>query len=251
MLSTTQILQLVLLAAIFAAAIFILAGRPKSAKGIASGPLFFISASILFLGFVVTEALFSIYYLKFVLGYGVNAALLSAAVTVILVLPFSGYTNKMIAVIRSVPFKISAPERKTSGITKQSVPEQTINPLRDRLPEILSTQNIEPDSKTESKILEQVKSEEKIYPVKEISVENDSPAANEKTPKTDVDPVISGKTESVKTADTQANAETGKSTTGNQPAKRKPRQKSAAKKPQGSQPQQNNTIGKTRGRKKK
>ncbi len=236
MLSTTQIIQLVLLAAIFAAAVSILAGRPKSAKGIASGPLFFISTSLLFLGFVVTEAVFTIYYLKFIMGYGVNAGLLSAAVVVLLFMPFTGYTQKAFAVIRSIPFKLAQPERKAKGTLKQIEKPQTI--LK--------------EDKTQELIIETIEvSGEQITAVMEVEEKDNSTRETDQALATDVVPINPAIIETSQTDKSDATSKTDNSAAGTSPLKKKPGQRSAPKKQQGSHPQQKTTGGKTRGRKKK
>ena len=251
MLSTTQILQFVLLAVIFAAALLILAGRSKTIKWLSDRQLMLIFAPALFLVIAAAEAVFSVYYLKFIFSYGINAALLSAGAVVILIFPFSGYTARAISIISSVPFKITMPVKKTAVIENQSELKQLKEKESNNLPETTTPQIIEELSRQESEISGQVRSEEKDSAVKEMTLDIIDQETDEKTIESDVAPVISGESESVITDNTQANAETGKSTTGNQPAKRKPRQKTAAKKPQGGQTQQKNTSGKTRGRKKK
>ena len=251
MLSTTQILQFVLLAVIFAAALLFLAGRSKTIKWLSDRQLMLIYAPALFLVIAAAEAVFSVYYLKFIFGYGINAALLSAGAVIILILPFSGYTARAISVIRSVPFKITMPVKKTAVIENQSELKQLQGKESTNLPETIAAQNIEEVSRPEIEISGQIKSEEKDSALEEIAVDIIDQETNEKTTGSDVAPVISGESESDITDNTQANAETGKSTTGNQPVKRKPSQKSAAKKPQGGQTHQKNTSGKTRGRRKK
>ena len=236
MLSTTQIIQLVLLAAIFAAAVSILAGRPKSAKGIASGPLFFISASLLFLGFVVTEAVFFIYYLKFIMGYGVNAGLLSAAVVVLLFIPFTGYTQRAFAVIRSIPFKLAQPERKAEATGKQIKKPLTI---------------VEEDKPKVSILTASEVSGEQIAAVMEVEEKENSIKETDQAGITEVVPVNPAVIVTVQNDVSDVTSKTDKSTAGSGPRKKKPGQRSAPKKQQGSHPQQKTTGGKTRGRKKK
>ncbi|HMT11751.1 MAG TPA: hypothetical protein PKA39_09045, partial [Ignavibacteria bacterium] len=108
-----------------------------------------------------TEAVFSVYYLKFIFGYGINAALLSAGAVIILILPFSGFTARAISVIRSVPFKITMPVKKTAVIENQSELTQLLERESTHLTETITPQSFEELSRPESEISKPVKSEEK------------------------------------------------------------------------------------------
>lgn len=172
MFSTTQILQLILLAAAFAAAVFILAG-PKSTKRPAPSPLFLVSASSLFLVLIITEAVYSIYYVKFILGYGVNAALLSLAAAVILILPFSQYILKMTESAKSVPFNLVL-QRSKATVTVQQVPsKKSTTIIKDQPTEKISSE------KTEPIISAEIQSPEPIISVDENA--NNIHTAEEKT----------------------------------------------------------------------
>lgn len=248
MLSTTQILQLILLAAAFTAAIFILAG-PKSTKGPAPSPLFLVSASSLFLVLIVTEAVYSIYYVNFILGYGVNAALLSLAAAVILILPFSPYILKMIESAKSVPFNLVLQRSKATVTVQQVSIQKSTSILKDQPTEKISPEKTEPIISAEIEQLEPI-----------ISVDENANTIQTAEEKTDVLNEADSSVQSEAEIETIPVVEAGENiipdelskASENQPEKPKPVQRTAkTKRRTAKSTQPKNTAAKSKGRKKK
>lgn len=249
MLSTSQILQLILLAAMFAAAVFILAGKPKSTRGIASNPLYLVSVTSLFLLLMVTEAVFSIYYVKFILSYGINAAMLSIAAVLILILPFSRYTTNIIDVVKSVPQKLSV--QRSKGTSKMiPVPSQK-SPvfIKDKSPESKPMEKLEAVLSPNEQNPEPIKpADENINTITEVEEKNNSISEVDSITQTEVENEIIPDVESNETTKPDEISKVTES----QPEKPKPVQKSVkTKRHSAKTSQQKNTGGKSRGRKRK